>query len=648
MSRYGSAIYGASKYGETPKLAFSVEPMAINVIDFTKVRIDWLQPSGNFSRFRLVRNQSQFPETAEDGIIIFEQSSIDGSSIEGQVATTTFIDGEDNPSDIPLTSGNQIYYRVFLFTSEKIWVTAGSVTDIVPFNTGATKKTLDLLPRVITSKENSPFGVIDETTEIYNFIDAIAFTYEQFSSHITLLRPQHKRDKSLYATIPGETLNYGLYIEPNLPVSNQHRLIREAIYLYKNRGTILGLEGISEALTGYIPTVNVSNNLLLTIQDSTFYDSVGNWVTEDGTLEASEEEIAEPGELVIDATFSCKVTPSSAGSMTLGYDNVITKGVPVTAETEYAVNAKVKCPTSGQNVTLQIEFYDKDGISLGTDSNSIATNNTWQLLSFETTTPVGTSYSALTISWDGTDVFYVDQVYVGLTPFNQFDEARAISIDLDPIKINYINNPSFEIDDSTWNVTGATFSQDSSTPYQGYSGDYSGKFVAAGSWSISNDYYIPVEPGSYITLSFYNKSDDLSSITVTIDTYDIDDVLVETITQSCPVDTDWTRFSISKLISSESTETHAVITVSGEAGTIYLDMFQFEDAYKATDYFDGSMPSQYGAVWYGDAHASRTYLYPNKLTKIPRLAYSLPEWVPLNAWWRLRVAGELEYTNLQV
>ena len=186
MAKYGSGIYGVSKYGETPKIGYSVEPITITVIDFTRVKLTFTQPSGTFSKFRIVRNQTQFPETAEDGIIIYEQKSTDGSSIEGQIPFDSFIDGQDNPNDLAITSGTQIYYRFFLFTDSEVWLNAGSITDIVPFNSGALTKTLDLFPRVITSKESNPFGVIEEATEIYQFLDGLSFTYEQFATLIRL------------------------------------------------------------------------------------------------------------------------------------------------------------------------------------------------------------------------------------------------------------------------------------------------------------------------------------------------------------------------------------------------------------------------------------------------------------------------------
>ena len=59
MAKYGNVVYGGAKYGVTPKLAYSVEPMAITVLDFIKIKVEWQFPTGDFTKIKLVRNQFQ-------------------------------------------------------------------------------------------------------------------------------------------------------------------------------------------------------------------------------------------------------------------------------------------------------------------------------------------------------------------------------------------------------------------------------------------------------------------------------------------------------------------------------------------------------------------------------------------------------------
>lgn len=650
MSRYGGTIYHGGTYGETPRLAYSAEPMSIQVVNFYESYVGWQSPTGSFSKFRLVRNQNGFPETAEDGEIVFEYASSDGSSIEGLVPQSSFKDGEENPDSIKPIAGRQVYYRIFLFTDAKYWVVAGSITDVLPENTDAITKMMNLLPRVYTSKELSPLGVIDPESVMYKFMDALAFTYEQMLTQIKLVRPQYTIDSALYSPIPTEDSSLGLPVEYNLPVANQRRLIREAIYLYSQRGLKTGLENFAESLTGYAPTATVSSNLLLTIQDSTFYGDVGNWVATNGTISSSKDYTTLDTAGVIDLTDSCKIVASSAGSMTLGASDVINKGIPVISSTQYTVSCSLRSPTSDGNVSISVRFYDGTGAPTSAihTSSAVAANNTWKTASVTATSDATSCYAIITINWSAAGTFYVDEVCAQLGASRVYDEARTITLQMDAKKLNYVPNPSFETGSTGWTVTGATFSQSTDVPSDGYSGSHSGKFVAAGSWTISINEQLTVEPGNYFTLSMYTKSPTMTSMIMSMDIYDSTDTLITTYTDSHMIGTDWMRGSITGLVNSDWDASYAKVHFTGTAGTLYMDMVQAEDSYRPTDYIDGSMPEQFGVEWAGTAHASRSLLYPSKTIKMPKLAYSMDEWVPMNAWWRITTPAGVEYTNLSV
>jgi hypothetical protein len=622
--------------------------MGINVIQFNQVFVVWQLPTGDFTRFRVVRNQNAWPETSEDGVIIYEQNSLDGSSLEGSVAASSFLDGVDNPNEIPLIEGRNVYYRVFLYTEDNIWVRAGQIADIVPKNTGAITKMMDLLPRVLTSSVLSPLGVIDEASDLYKFLDGLAFSYEQMLTEIALARPSQNVNSSNYNTIPGEVLNVGLNPEPNLPVLRQRALIREAIPLYKSKGTTLGVSSYAESLTGFAPTVTVSPNLMLTIQDSTFYGNTGRWVPTNATISSTDEMIPDNSDKSIDLVYTLKViAETTSASISLGLNAPITQGVPINPSTEYVYRANIKCPASG-NATLKIEYYDKDGTVISNVTQAISATNSWQTVSKTNTSPSNASYVVLYVLFSTATTYFVDMVYVGATPFVEYDEARAVTISLAPTSENYVENPSFEVDDSNWTITGLTFTQDADVPLVGYPGSSSGKFVATGAWTMECDSIFPVETGIYFNVSHYMKSADMTTMDVTIELYDADDELVDSEFSSHEVTNTWERSHTSILIPPDSTAVYAKARHEGNAGTFYIDMVMAQDTFSPTDYFDGSMPELVGAIWEGTAHESASLYYPNKSTKILRLAQTLNDWVPMNVWWRIVTPAGLEYTNLDV
>jgi hypothetical protein len=645
VAKYGNVVYGGAKYGVTPKLAYSVEPMAITVIDFTKIRISWQSPTGEFTKIKLVRNQFGFPETSEDGVNIWEENAT-----EGTVSRSTFVDGEDNAGQTPIVNGRQVYYTMFLFTDQKVWVNAGQITDLMPLDHGVHKRIMDIIPKVFTSDIQSPLGVTDEASPLYNFMGGIAFTHDQFLSQLDILRPQHSSEGIAFTTLSQNAFSVGLVPEPALPVKNQKRLIREALYMYSHKGMQNGINAYAESLTGFAPTTTLSTNLLLSVQDSTFYNSIGNWTATNATLTSSNEQVPATGTNVIDNVYTGKIVATNAGAMQLGNTAPITRGVPILPDTEYVVSCKLKSPSSAGNITLAVKFYDRHGEITGTtqSATAVAANNTWKSSSKVFTTPVDSSYASIQISYSAAGTYYLDQVCMQLGDTVEYDEARAISVFLDSSKINYIKNPSFEVDDSDWTVSNADFSQDPVVPTEGYSGDYSGKFISEIVGSIETDYNIPVTAGKYYTFSFYVASDDSNAIIGAVEFFDEDDNLLEEFEQEFSITDSFSRVSMTALTDSGSAVSYAKVKISWEPGTYYLDLVQFEKSQTATEYFDGSLPSEYGAVWEGAANSSYTHVYPNKPLKIPRLGRTLNDWIVPNTFWRLSTYDGVEYTNLTV
>lgn len=645
MAKYGNFLYGTAKYGSTPKLNLSVEPMDITLLDFSRALITWQSPTGTFTKIKLVRNQIGFPETAEDGIIIWEEEASEGS-----VSRDYFVDGEDNPESVPIVSGRPIYYSMFLFTDSNVWVRAGDIADIVPLDHGSHQKFLDILPRVYTSDVQSPLAVVDETSALYNFLEGMSFTYEQFLTQLDLLRPRHTADIASHLLLFSEYYSLGLDLEPSISIRNQKRMAREGIYLYSHKGLKNGLETYVESLTGYAPTITVSPNILLSVQDSSFYNSIGNWLTNTCTLEASTAQVPVTTDYVIDSTYSGKVVASGAAYITLGADDPIRKGIPVKADTDYTFSYKIKSPSSAGSTTLTVVWYDRFGVTLGADfvSASTSANNTWKTSWENTTSPADATYASLKISFSASGTYYVDQVYAeegeNLVS-TSYQEARAVDVFVSESKTNYIKNPSFETNvTDSWTKSGsATVAQNSSVPSDIYAGTSSAKVTGTGSWTYKSNTF-PVLTGMYYTVSGYVKSDANLSVTITAR----DDSSSETGTTVSSLGTvaNWSRFSLTALTDDDTATLE--VTFSGSTGAFYLDGIQFERGVAATEYFDGTLPSDYGAIWEGTAHNSYTRLYVGKPYKISRLANTLNSWVPPNTFWRLTSYDGVEYTNLTV
>lgn len=653
MARYGTFTYGTATYGLQPRLAYSVNPMTLTVLDFNKTYVTWQTPSGNFTRIRLVRSQAGYPETAEDGVILWDEVAT-----EGEVSRSDFTDPDDGVNVENIESGRQVYYRMFLLIDAGYWVVAGQISDIVPSNHNVQSKMMDLIPRVYTSNIQSPIGVVDPTSALYDFVDGLSFTYEQLLTQTDLARPNHAADKTPESLLPIETLNVGLDYEPNIPVRSQKKLIREAIYMYNHKGTKLGLETYVESLTNYAPTITVSPNLFLTVQDSTFYNSVGNWQTNACTISAVTSQIPPTSIKVIDDEYTCQVVAASGSAyITLGESTPITLGVPVNESTQYIFGFQGKSPASAGNVTLTAKWYDKNGTYISnTTSTALAANNTWQSKWTTVTTPAGTKYASFRFAFSAAGTYYIDQVDIHAGTTTTYDEARAVNVYLSPNKSNFINNPSFEGTTNEWTITSSGDSLSSDIPLDIISGSQSLLVdLATGATLETTTNVVPVTE-KYFTLSFYAKATstltDAMTITLTPRDNSVDITSAE-VTSTVTLTDSWQRYAVTTYVDSDSVSTAldfvvnvTIDSASGEDG--YFDSFQLEASQVATDPFDGNLSSQFGVVWEGTANESASHMYYGKNLKVPRLSKTLPSWMPPNAFWRIETIGGVEYTNLSV
>lgn len=644
MAKYGIPYYGGTKYGDAPKLNYSVEPITLTVLSFSTAFLEWQNPRGSFTRIRLVRSQSGIPETQDDGLVIWEEAAT-----EGTVSRLSFTDGVDNPSQSVFATGKEVFYAFFLFTAANVWVNAGSVAGVIPSDHGMQTTMLNSLPRVYTTVEQSPLGEPSTTSDLANFLDGLSFTFEEFSTYLDILRPAKVNMPAPLLASAFQT--YGLVEEPNIPTHNQKRLVREAIYMYSRKGTALGLGAYCESLTGYAPTLTVSTNLMLSPQDSTFYSGIGNWSATNATLTATDEQVPASGDNVIDTTYSGKIVASSSGSMSVGTADPILYGVPVLAGTDYVVSCQHKSPSSAGNITLSIKWYDGTGTFISTASSTASPSiNAWTLVQKTSTAPSTAVYATVTIAYSAAGTYYVDQVCVQPGTTASYDEARAIDVFLAPHLTNYIKNPSFEVNTTDdWTLAGsATVSQDTDVSDLAYSGSNSAKIVATGNWTYTSNVF-PITVGTYYVASGLLKTD--ADITISYIGRDGGGVITET-GDVYPLGTisDWSRFSATELtdaIDHGDVVTYEIV-FSGGAGTFYIDCVQVEKGISPTEYFDGSLPSQFGAVWEGTADNSYSHLYPNKPFKIPRLAYTIDNWITPNTMWRIRTYGGTEYTSHEV
>jgi hypothetical protein len=406
MAKYGNIVYKGAYYGEAPRFPFSVEPFNATAIDYAKILLTWSNPTGAINGLRLVRNQNGYAETAEDGVVLFEQNG-DPSTF----GDTLYVDGEDNfldldsKNDIALVSGRWTYYSMWVRRSaDNLWVRADDLVVLLPKEHGTTLPDgsnllsthinfMDLLPRVFTSSEQSPLGTIDPSSDLYSFLQGMSFTVDELLTLAELLLPDFSGKNYNPGILELKSREFGLAEEEPEAIIRKKRMTREALYMYARKGTLLGLSTMVESLTGFAPRISLSKNLLLSNQDSTFNKSTGYWRTVGPATLSVETTVLPPTaeSKSIDDRYCAKFTSTnSSARMELGYYRPITRAVPVQFGHDYELSYYVKTSVSGSpTTTATITWHNKRGEVISTTpvTSSSGAGSSWTKFDMTGTAP---------------------------------------------------------------------------------------------------------------------------------------------------------------------------------------------------------------------------------------------------------------------
>jgi phage tail-like protein len=675
MPSYSNLIYAGGYYGQQSRLAFSIQPFTSVAVGYDKVELTWAQlgnPEGAaFNAIRLVRNQVTFPETQEDGVILWEEYSLTGSP-----SLTTFEDGFDNfeddneHNDSPLIGGRFAYYRMWLRKDDDVWYRAGDTYVLIPQDHGTTAftgtaaqtthdKFMDLIPKVYTTATQSPLDNVDPESTLYTFLKGFSLTLDELLTYVDVLKPNYSGLSTPPPVVSLQAQQLGIPLEYSLGLRAMKKMVREAVFLHNNKGTALGVGTLAENLTGFSPTVTRTKNLMLTMQDSTFYKGLGNWLPGGScTLTVEDSVYHDTSETnVSDKTYTAKVVASSASSFIFNGENKPkTLGIPVTAEEDYQLVFFALTSTASRSVTAKVTWYDYMGTAVGNASQTFSlTANTWaKNVSSSWEAPATAAYAAVRLSFSGAATFYLDKVqfalYESSTP--SYEEARGVNVFLSPSKTNLIKNPSFEETTTLWDITDEENSLVESTLAQAVG--LSQMLESVTNTDALTQYTTESDPGvsvgHFYTASLYAKTVlGTEEFELKLTATSGSDVTVETI-GPVTLTNEWQRIHVTLFVPSTYDET-TFLTVDfvGEettGNTVHLDSVQLEASYLPTDYFDGEFPFEYGAMWAGTENESVSYLYPNKEIKIPRLIANLAEYMPIGTTYSVSTYDGLEYIGI--
>lgn len=574
----------------------------------------------------------------------------------GVVGSTEFtvIDGSDNfedadsANDVDLSSG-WVYYTLFVFDDNAAWIKEAATSVVLPSDRGTLDYLINALPSVYTSADGNPITPPDQDSDLMRFLSSFTLTYDEMAASVDNVLPDVRSKATIRRLHDAYATGVGMPSEYTIGVAATARLYRESGYIYRNKGTVDGISTYVEAITGWQTTVTESPNLFLSLNDSSFESTIGNWSVTGGTLTRvvvntptvtsaaslySYDAVVGPWskEAVGEVTLT-----SSSATLNLPTSTSQLLSIPVSEGTSYRFAVPVRAISGTPTVTVSIRWHSQSGTLLSTSSASpYTTTSSWTSTSVTGTAPANALYAAVRVVVSGSsgNVIHLDMLsFVNTADFITgsfvYRDPRSVNILCEPARINLIKDPSFDSAIGTyWSATTGTLTKDTSQHLVGVS---SGKIV--GTPFEFRSHTMPVTAGETYSVRGAARGTGSASLNIRWLTSSSTLISVSTVSFSA-LSSNWQ--TVEGSFGAPPNATQAVVSITG-SGTAYVDTVSFEPAEQIGVYFDGATSDASGAdsSWIGTAPGSYSILYPQRLVKLARLGETLDYYVPNGVGWRV-------------
>lgn len=671
MSRYGINFYGpGTYYGETPLIEFDARPMTAVSRDFGELTITWRTPSGAWDRLRLTRDSTGFAPRADMGTILIDSPKAG--------APTSYDDLSG------LSQGKFYYYTVWVrATLDQQWRRAGDVIGLVTQNWGYSSRMYQLIPGVYRDRDmDTPSYRLYGRGDLDRFLSIPGFEADHIRTEYETLKWVNDPAKVSGGLLPLMALQYGFGYEGELGMRLARQQMKNAIYIYKHKGTQFGIEALASVLTGWAPVVSVGRNMVLDQNDSSFEEGTGQWVNvSNATIgRRSTTDASAPGEIagpvdpppgastgdIGSGSWWGMLTATAAADMIIQgyatgtpYDNQ-TKSIPVAGSTQYTLSIYSRALDTVASVALGVEWFDIRGNSLGAVTWGAATANLTAdktRHTYTVTSPATARFMRVSLRVNGAGAgnrHLLDalQVETGAAA-TDYQSARSVRISFAADRVNFIPNASFEVNTTGWEVeANATIDRvDPGAPYIAGNWAMEMTAVAAGDMSVRTPGGvggIPVVPGRNYAVSTYLRAATVPRpVQVFVNWFTAAGAYISTLAGTQPTDAlTWAARPVATGLAPPTAAFLQVVpkVYSAGAGEVhYVDGVLAEEAASVGEFFDGTSFSNEGEyLWqYGGTPAQTpSHYYSRRLIKNYRLNARIQEFLPAGSTYALLYRGE--------
>jgi hypothetical protein len=496
MTTYNQSVYNSFTYGDTSRLTKSVGNFTAVALNYSKVTVSWsnvVNTGSGYTAFRIVRSQEGYSETSEDGIILYEEFGINATSGSASKSTITdyntkssIISGTETITSAPVfLAGKPVYYSAWWLVGN-VWSPIGYTYLVLPkqhytalpnsrFTINTHEKIMNLLPRIYTSKSNSPLdeiaapeydingSLVAQGSDLYFYLKGLSVSADEILTYIDYLVPDFSGRHTIPSLVFRQAYERNFTNNNGLSIQRQKDLVKNAIFIYSRKGTYLGLTQFIKSFTGLTTYIKPTPNTLLTLDDSSFKLTIGKWsggsITRVSYSSISLTPPAEP--YAIETTYCSQITGSA--TVANGVSSPITNGTPVIAGKNYYFTFYARKSTTTGTALPRIKWFDYTGTLI---SSSVASSTTtvqstsWTKVSYTGRAPganIGIVYAGLvsnvvTLGLNSTHNFVVGDSVIISGVGSPFDGTKTITTITDysvSYSVTNANIKLFEVNPNT-------------------------------------------------------------------------------------------------------------------------------------------------------------------------------------------------------
>lgn len=549
-AQYGIHSYGTARYGKAPTTDLSLSEFTAVPDGYGSVKVHWGIPVGIWDRLRLVRGAYGFATDELDGRIVLDvPNGAASSGVSDSVDELRFY-----------------YYSIFLRQLDGTWIRAGDTVVLTPKNYGTATRLYDLTPEVYREGDLT-YTVIGTSSPYYGrgvletYLSLFGEMLDTLRSEMETLLWVSDPGKMSGGLLPALAAEYGLPYEAELGMSLVRRQLNNIVYLYKMKGTVLGLEGAVFVFSGWAAKVTSDTNLMNTNDDAAFEFSTGRWAEQQNVVlsrQVGQGAVSNsgPGTLVMTAVAAGAmearlpagkraslplllnpVVPSYAGPPALPLlfggtpvqfpanaygvpiPDLISNPAPVTLPLligdvgrAFTFSAYFWPVTTPRTVSVRMLFFDANNGVVGNTTGTpvVEVGGTWTRVTVTATAP-GSALSAgfaLVVAGAGAgEQHLVDALqFEPGSAATTWQPGNAVKVSLLADRVNMAENPSFEVSVANWTAVGCTLTQAAVGPFSGASVAQVSTTNGVKQAGIRTTNLIPVVAGAPYVFSSYWKA----------------------------------------------------------------------------------------------------------------------------------------------